>query len=157
MGVRPDTPHQKGNGMAKVQDVAAYIISKKRPLDTMKLQKLLYYSQAWSLVWDSRQLFTAKIEAWANGPVVREVFKIYQGKYTVSNSLAGDKTALLPKEKDTIDSVLKFYGDRDGFNLSELTHMEDPWRNARKGVAPGAKSDTEISKAAMRDYYSGLV
>ena len=43
--------------MAKVHDVAAYIISKMRHVDAMKLQKLLYYSQAWSLVWDDKHLF----------------------------------------------------------------------------------------------------
>jgi len=65
--------------VAKVHDVAAYIISKIRYVDAMRLQKLLYYSQAWSLVWDKRPLFAPKIEAWANGPVVRMVFKTYQG------------------------------------------------------------------------------
>jgi uncharacterized phage-associated protein len=65
--------------MARAHDVAAYIILKLRSVDAMKLQKLLYYSQAWSLVWDDRPLFSSKIEAWANGPVVREVFKAYQG------------------------------------------------------------------------------
>ena len=65
--------------MAKVHDVAAYIISKMRGVDAMKLQKLLYYSQAWSLVWDSRPLFPSKIEAWANGPVVQRSSKSTKG------------------------------------------------------------------------------
>jgi uncharacterized phage-associated protein len=143
--------------MAKVHDVAAYIISKVRPVDSMKLQKLLYYSQAWSLVWDGRPLFASKIEAWANGPVVRDVFKTYQGQYKISIALAGDKTGLKPVEKDTIDAVLGFYGKKDGFFLSELTHRERPWMEARKGIAPGEKSDKEITLAAMRDYYGSLV
>lgn len=143
--------------MAKVHDVAAYIISKLRPLDAMKLQKLLYYSQAWSLVWDDKPLFAAKVEAWANGPVVREVFKKYQGKYTISQAVEGDRSALTKTERDTVDAIIKFYGGKTGFYLSELTHQEDPWRNARVGLAPGQGSDREISKAAMRDYYSSLV
>src|ERR1700744_4322395 len=112
--------------MARVHDVAAYIISKKRPLDAMKLQKLLYYSQAWSLVWDPKPLFSAKVEAWANGPVVPEVFKKYQGKYTISQIADGDRTALTANEKETVDAVLKFYGEKTGFFLSELTHQESP-------------------------------
>jgi uncharacterized phage-associated protein len=142
--------------MARVQDVAAYIISKTHPVDAMKLQKLLFYSQAWSLVWDRNPLFSAKIEAWANGPVVRSVFKTYQGQYKVSTAIEGDKTALSPTERNTVDAVLKFYGDRDGFYLSELTHKEAPWRDARQGLAPGERSDREITKAAMRDYYGSL-
>ncbi|QMV18847.1 DUF4065 domain-containing protein [Granulicella sp. 5B5] len=143
--------------MARVHDVAAYIIAKLRSVDAMKLQKLLYYSQAWSLVWDEKPLFSPKIEAWANGPVVRKVFKTYQGKYKISCALEGDKSALTKNERETVDAVLRFYGDRDGFYLSELTHKERPWIDARKGIAPGEKSDKEITKAAMRDYYGSLV
>jgi uncharacterized phage-associated protein len=142
--------------MARVHDVAAYIISKLRSVDAMKLQKLLYYSQAWSLVWDERPMFSPKVEAWANGPVVRKVFKTYQGQYKVSKALEGDRNALSVDERGTVDAVLKFYGEKDGFYLSELTHREQPWMDARKGLAPGEKSDREITKASMRDYYSSL-
>jgi uncharacterized phage-associated protein len=143
--------------MARVHDVAAYIIAKAKPLDAMKLQKLLYYSQAWSLVWDGKALFTSRIEAWANGPVVRDVFKTYQGQYTVSKSLLGDRTAIKASEKETVDAVLRDYGDKSGFYLSQLTHLEQPWREARRGLAPGEKGDREITKAAMAEYYGGLV
>ena len=143
--------------MARVHDVAAYIISKSRPIDAMKLQKLLYYSQAWSLVWDKQPLFASKIEAWANGPVIRDVFKTYQGQYKISVSKTGDKSALKPSEKGTIDAVLDFYGKKDAFWLSELTHRETPWMEARKGIAPGDYGNVEITKASMRDYYGGLI
>lgn len=143
--------------MARVHDVAAYIIAKKRPIDAMKLQKLLYYSQAWSLVWDKTPLFASRIEAWANGPVVRDVFKVYQGQYKISAAKVGDKSALKPVEKETVDAVLAFYGQKDAFFLSELTHREKPWIDARVGLAPGELGDREITKAAMRDYYGGLV
>lgn len=59
--------------MASVYDVATYILEKQGAMTTWKLQKLVYYSQAWSLVWDDDVLFPEEIEAWANGPVVREL------------------------------------------------------------------------------------
>lgn len=143
--------------MAKVHDVAAYIIQKLRPIDAMKLQKLLYYAQAWTLVWDGKPLFTARIEAWANGPVVREVFKAYQGKFKVDKAKYGNKDGLGPVEKTNVDIVLKFYGPKTAFYLSQLTHQERPWMDARKGIAPGEPSSNEITLAAMRDYYGSLV
>lgn len=143
--------------MAKVHDVAAYIISKVRHIDAMKLQKLLYYAQAWAVVWDDKPLFSARIEAWANGPVVREVFKAYQGQYRVSEAKYGNPLALTQEEKKTVDAVLKFYGSKNGYYLSQLTHRERPWMEARKGFAPGELCDVEITKAAMRDYYGSLV
>lgn len=143
--------------MARAHDVAAYIISKHAPIDAMKLQKLLYYAQAWSLVWDSKPLFASKIEAWANGPVVREVFKTYQGKYKISQATSGDRNALKPYERDTVDAILNVYSDKTGFFLSELTHREKPWMEARRGLAPGELGNQEISRAAMVEYYSSLV
>ena len=41
-----------------VHDSVAYILSKLGQMPAVKLHKLLYYSQAWSLVWDDRPLFT---------------------------------------------------------------------------------------------------
>ncbi len=62
--------------MAQVADVAAYILEKCGPMTAMKLQKLVYYSQAWHLVWTEKPLFDNRIEAWANGPVVWELYDL---------------------------------------------------------------------------------
>jgi len=40
--------------------------------------------------------------------------------------------------------------------LSDLTHQEDPWRSARKGLAPGERGNSTITKAAMAEFYSSL-
>ena len=53
-----------------VLDVAASILKQHGPMSTWKLQKLCYYSQAWSLVWDEEPLFSEDIQAWAHGPVI---------------------------------------------------------------------------------------
>lgn len=66
--------------MANAFDVAKYILEVKGTMSTMKLQKLCYYAQAWSLVWDDKPLFDEEFEAWANGPVCRELFFKTQGQ-----------------------------------------------------------------------------
>jgi uncharacterized phage-associated protein len=58
--------------------------------------------------------------------------------------------------RETIDVVLKTYARRNAQWLSELTHREAPWRNARRGVAPGEPGHTEITHEAMAEYYSSL-
>ena len=136
-------------------DVAAYILEKMGAMTTMKLQKLLYYCQAWSLVWDEEPLFQEQIEAWANGPVVREVFKEHRNMFTIDRT-SGSSSKLSPVQKETINSVLSYYGDKPSQWLSDLTHMEDPWKNSRKGLAPGERSDRIISHANMMEYYSSL-
>lgn len=137
--------------MNTAHDVAAYIISKgPAELTAMKLQKLLYYSQAWSLAWDGAALFTDPIRAWDRGPVVGAVFDTYRGHRGVRAALAGDPTVLSASDRATVDAVLGFYGTIDGDTLSELTHLERPWRDA---FARGVRPSPVIDHAALRAFY----
>lgn len=143
--------------MATVFDVARYILEKKGTMSTMKLQKLCYYCQAWSLVWDDVPLFDEEFHAWANGPVCHELFYHTQGQFSVSaNDEPGDSMVLTSEQKDTIDTVLDYYSPHDAQWLSQLTHMEDPWNNARMGLPTGVGSDRIITKESMAMYYGGL-
>lgn len=143
--------------MTNVFDVARYILEKQGTLSTMKLQKLCYYCQAWSLVWDDAPLFNEEFEAWANGPVCKELFSQTQGKYSVSaEDEPGNSKNLSNNQKDTIDQVLLYYAPHDAQWLSRLTHLEDPWNNARKGLSAGEGSNRIITKESMAMYYSGI-
>ena len=139
-------------------DVAAYILREQGEMPAMKLQKLVYYSQAWSLVWDDKSLFRDRIEAWANGPVVRNLYKAHRGQYLLSSIPGGDPEKLNNVQRETVDAVLEFYGDKTSHWLSALTHMEDPWRNTRKeaGLLSGQRGKALISHASMAEYYSSL-
>lgn len=141
--------------MATVFDVAKYILEKKGTMTTMKLQKLCYYSQAWSLVWDDQPLFNEDFEAWANGPVCTELFSAHRGMYTISASelKKGDSSIFDSTQRETIDAVLNYYGDKEPYWLSQLTHMEDPWKLARGNCKMGEKCTTIITKQSMEDYY----
>ena len=144
--------------MANVFDVAKYILQKQGEMTAMKLQKLVYYSQAWSLVWDSKALFRARIEAWANGPVIRSLYDAHRGEFLVNEKMfSGDPDKLTATEKETVDAVLKVYGNKTPHYLSQLTHSEAPWKNARKDLKPGERGDVEITHAAMVEYYESLV
>jgi len=142
--------------MVSVFDVVKFILSKIDKTTAMKLQKLVYYCQAWSLVWDEQRLFSERIEAWANGPVVRELYKWHRGCYEITNIDCGDLTKLSKTQKETISAVLDYYGDKSPQWLSDLTHMEDPWRKARKGLPDGERGSREITLASMEEYYSSL-
>lgn len=138
-------------------DVADYILQAHGAMSAMKLQKLVYYAQAWHLVWEDKELFSEDIQAWANGPVVPDLYDRHHGSFSLSPGFfKGDTSRLSPKSKDVIDRVLKFYGDKDAQWLSDLTHMEAPWKNARVGLADGERGDHIISTASMMEYYSGI-
>jgi uncharacterized phage-associated protein len=142
--------------MNSVHDVAAYILERNGTMTTMKLQKLVYYCQAWSLVWDEDPLFHESIEAWANGPVVRELYDKHKALFNVSKWRWGTPSSLSKKQKATIDAVLKFYGPKTSQWLSDLTHKEDPWVLARNGLGPSDRGSNEITLSSMMEYYSSL-
>ena len=143
--------------MANVFDVAEYILRHRGSMSTMKLQKLCYYCQAWSLVWDDAPLFDEEFHAWANGPVCKELFYKTQGKYSVcAEDETGGMGNLSDEQRETIDRVLEHYAPHDAQWLSQLTHMEDPWNEARKGIPAGVGCDNPITLESMARYYGGL-
>lgn len=144
--------------MASVLDVAAYILNKRGSMTAMKLQKLVYYAQVWSLVWDEEALFRSKIETWANGPVCPALYREHRGMFRVhKGTFVGANTrAFTHDQRETMDIVLKHYGKRSSVWLSELTHLEKPWLDARKGLEPGERGSNEITRAAMAEYYESL-
>ena len=142
--------------MPSVYDVAQYILDKQGEMTTWKLQKLVYYSQAWSLVWDERAMFPHRIEAWANGPVSPDLYNQHRGSFLATKITGGNPRALDKDNRETVDAVLMHYGDKSSQWLSDLTHREDPWRDARRGLADGDRGNVEITHGAMADYYGNL-
>lgn len=145
--------------MATVLDVAKYVIEKAGAMTAMKLEKLVYYCQAWALGWDEKPLFDEDFEAWANGPVCPKLFNNHRGLFVVSENLLSDISdyAFTVSEKETMDAVINYYGDKEPQWLSELTHKEAPWKEARKGIPMGMPSNNIITKDSMLQYYGGLI
>ena len=142
---------------ASVLDIAEYastIIARNSTY--MKLQKIVYYAQVESLVHYSKPLFGEKILAWRGGPVVKELFEKHQGYKVLNNIRLGNIANLSMEQKACVNWAVEKYGNLDGDTLSHLTHIEHPWSNARKGLAPDAPSDVEITLQSMTEYYSNL-
>lgn len=142
--------------MYSVHDIAKYIVKKYGPISAMKLQKLVYYSQAWSLVWEERPLFKSRIEAWAAGPVSPTLYEHHRGQFLITSWTLGDEKKLSADDRETIDAVVRYYGKKTAQQLSDLTHREAPWVNARKGVPDGVRSNSLISDAALAEYYGSI-
>ena len=145
--------------MASVLDVAKYIREKLGGMTSMKLQKLVFYCQAWSLAWDDVPLFDEDFEAWANGPVCPALYSCHRGMFAIPADFFADRPsfAFTGNQRETMDLVLEHYGNKEPYWLSELTHQEAPWMDARVGIPEGIQSDRVITKEAMQQYYGGLV
>ena len=145
--------------MHTVFDVANYILTKCGTMTTMKLQKLVYYCQAWSLAWDDKPLFSEDFEAWANGPVCKKLYNIHRGKFEIGKDdlkrYVKDMD-FTDEEKETMDIVIDDYADKAPFWLSELTHSERPWKEASGNTPLGAPCSQIITKESMQNYYNEL-
>lgn len=140
--------------MKTVFDVAAFIVARTGSISPMKLQKLVYYAQAWSLVRGGGVLFDEPIQAWRYGPVCPQLYEQHRGADAVPVPYPlGDQTRISPAAQQTIVAVLRAYGKKSSPWLSDLTHREDPWKNARGSLPLEARSTTEITLEAMLTYY----
>lgn len=145
--------------MADVRDVAAAVLdfAKSTDVDTRltakKLQKLVYYAQAWHLVDFGTPLFADPIQAWAEGPVVRRLWDIHRGAYFVNSYRFGSAENLSANEQRLVAEVVDRYGRLSAERLSDLTHTEPPWCAAREGLDPSDRSDVEINLDSIRDAY----
>jgi len=139
---------------ASALDVASYILSRRGPLSTYELQKLVYFAQAWTLTWDGRPLFAEEIQAWPKGPVVPRLFTHHRTRRIISDLPGGSAETLTEQERATVDAVLDFYGHRSADELVEMTHQDQPWIDARRGLPALMPSKRPISERAMRRFYT---
>lgn len=145
--------------MRTALDVAMYFLCRvdRDAGDTMsalKLQKLVYYAQAWSLVLRDKPLFSENIEAWPHGPVVYDVWNNYREyKHTAIPEPEVCDLNFSEDEIEVLEEVWNTYGELSARQLENLTHSEQPWQEAREGLDPGEKSREVISCETMKSYY----
>jgi uncharacterized phage-associated protein len=119
----------------------------------LKLQKLLYFAEAWYLANEGEAFSDAEFQAWAHGPVCRPVYDRFK-KYGWD---ALDATATSPdldkKTSDFLEKVFEIYGKFGAKHLEEITHGHAPWINTRGSLSPEERCETIISKQSMREFY----
>jgi uncharacterized phage-associated protein len=146
--------------------LAKYVIDKIGNMPHLKLQKLLYYIDAWHIAVLDRPIIEEKFEAWMHGPVLRTIWNDYKdyGVMTLNNlvSIKDNEKDIIEKSieqsltKDQIElmnDVLNEYGDKSAYHLECLTHEATPWLEARKGIEPAEQCSNKISKETTKDYY----
>lgn len=138
--------------------IANFIIEfyqdKEERLELSKLQKLLYYIQAWYLVVFSEPLFEEDFQAWTKGPVNHAVHY----RYKDYNPLLYDKQidiSVVPGH--FIKMVLKSYGQYSAYELECLSRSEPPWKLARENLSIDIPSINTISKEEMKKYHMSLI
>lgn len=126
-------------------------------LTNLKLQKLLYYAQAWFLVLNNKPLFDEDFQAWVHGPALPSQYRRFKKfgwgpilEEKVSSGKVNEKVTLHLRE------IVDVFGIETASALELMTHNELPWIEARKGLSSEQSSTTPISKESMRSFYRKL-
>lgn len=133
-----------------------------RSVNTMQLQKLTYYCQAYCLAWTGRPLFSEEVQAWNHGPVVRELWELHKGESDVTEqgllqraSDAGVSVdELQPDDKIIVEVICESFGSLTGWQLRNRTHAESPWKNHFNENDP--YHDKIIPQGEIAKYYAAI-
>lgn len=153
--MRMDAPYTA----SQIADYLLWRTRQERPADPdyltpMKLQKLLYYVQGWSLAETGAAIFREQIEAWCEGPVVPAVQAAYQGHEKDPILDAPESPPQLdPATRELIENVWDKYKHYSAFGLSAMAQSESPWQHARNGKSESAPGkDTMAVDDIQREF-----
>ena len=148
-------------GKAKIYDVSLYLISKLKEIDSLSLQKLLYFANGLSNKFLGKHLIEDESEAWKYGPVYKDIYECfsYYGykKLDYDELLKNSSMNLTDNEKKYLDSIIKNFGLYGGGVLREMSHLTDPWINTRNGLNPDESSSRIISLDDMDSYFNRII
>jgi uncharacterized phage-associated protein len=143
--------------MISAQDVADYIIWSSHEagsfISNLKLQKLLFYVQAWHLAVFRRPLFPEKFQAWIRGPAIPEIYERYKSYRWRNIDEEVKPPDLDARTVGFLEEVLTEYSPLDARYLEQLVCYENPWLEARRGTPELEPSTATIDEEIMGAYY----
>lgn len=144
----------------KAENVANYLIflasqenqeKEKDGVTNLKLQKVLYFAQAYYLTRFNKPLFIEDIQAWDYGPVVPTVYrklKRYGSKPIINEN---DKSSVSDKDKEILKELWSVFGGYSASKLVDIVHSHAPWKDAY------ASKNRIITHKVIKDYYDSLL
>ncbi len=141
--------------MKNAIDIAKAFLKLSQPeagdtISNLKLQKLLYYAQGFHLaIYEGKPLFEEDIIAWSYGPVVREVYDVFNEFGSGVIPVPDETIELTEQEKELVGEVWGVYGQFSALKLMEMTHEEMPWMTTER--------NSIISHEKLQEFFKDLV
>lgn len=152
--------------MIDVNLIVDYVITRAKigeapvSLTHLKLQKMIYYIQAWSLGIKKKKMFDEAFEAWIHGPVCRKVYDRFAASKNIYSEITladrqeeGNFEQICDTDSQFIDYILENYLGFSGAELEEMSHQERPWQEARRNLGKFERSNNVISEDSMKVFY----
>ena len=155
-------PTQRKKGLYSATNVAKYFIhlasqafvgdnKEREGITNLKLQKILYFAQAYYLAKFNKPLFNNNIEAWEYGPVVPDVYRKFKKYGSNPIILEEDESSLSEKDKEILKEVWETFGGYSASRLVDIAHAHTPWKDAYDS------EDKIISNKSLGEYYRPLL
>ncbi|MEH7116885.1 type II toxin-antitoxin system antitoxin SocA domain-containing protein [Neobacillus vireti] len=142
-----------------VKDVAKAFLT-IAPMTHKKLQKLSYYAYSWYYTLYGEKLFNNHFQAWVHGPVSPELYQEYKRfgwrEIDMVDELPGDFEQE-PELISFIHEVYDSYGHLNGDQLEYLTHIEEPWKEARGNLGDLDPCTNVIKDETILRYYQKVL
>lgn len=122
--------------MCKTMDVANFFIDVTDTdyddgMTNFRLNKLMYFAQAYSLVRTGKPLFSERIEAWEHGPVIRPVYDTFKkyGKNIIPATVGEySEDCFSDEEIEILTDTMVRFGKYSTNRLYGMTHKPGaPW------------------------------
>ena len=137
-----------------------YLLSEMRErgeiLTPLKLQKMMFYADAWHLALYDREITGECFKAWVHGPVLTSQyarFKDYRWMPITSDIKKPETSENLARH---LNDIVDIFGSETAVALERMTHQETPWLEARGDLPDDEPCDNYISKATTAEYYREL-
>lgn len=125
-------------------------------LTNLKLQKLLYYAQAWHLALKGQELFPEDFQAWVHGPVLLSQYHRFKDFKWRPIDTAVSRPELDPDLYAFLDEIIDIFAAETAVALEIMTHRERPWIEARGELPIHEPCSNYISKQTMAEFYKSL-
>jgi uncharacterized phage-associated protein len=120
-------------------------------ITNLKLQKILYFAQAYYLAKLGKPLFSDAIEAWEYGPVVSSVYHKYKKHESNTIISEADDSNISNEDKENLKRIWDLFGGYSAGRLVDIAHAHTPWRESYNS------KNKEISHKAISEYYKPLL
>jgi len=143
-------------------DMAAWFINRVdrdagEAMTHLKVQKLLYFAQAYFLANFHKPLFEEDFEAWAHGPVLPTVFRTYAGNSWEALPKSEDEPEVPENVVSYLELVYQEFARFGAKELERMSHEHAPWIRARGGLPPEARCNEIIPKEHMEEFYGARI
>lgn len=145
----------------KVIDIANVFIhlansESEGSITNLKLNKLLYFAQGWSLALRDKALFNEDIQAWKFGPVIPLIYRSFNvcGSMPIQHTVGEyDESKIKSEDIELLLDVYREYGKYTSVALVEFTHRPNtPWSNYYVETVP----DIVIPQESIKNYFKQL-